>query len=501
MQFSVSSLRHIPDIQASKKSPLLRQNSNNFGRINTKYLSIFLSNEPNQNHQNLNTFGSDKKRGETTMQNVKKTYKKEVNSATLPKPKMKTSGESPGKNTDRLTLKKCSISSEKDSKKSIIRALLGPYLQKPNKESKTPKFEAHEPKNSISSYYSSAENNDKTPELLKEDEDPPHINLNSNDSLKETKDSEKPITLENRDSLDKAFEYTLDEYKFLKETIENEKKTLAEEIHQVTLKAYSRIDMKINEKNTNHWTKLRRTLTAVSRMQQFTNQIKNYGTSYVLSGLNVKMKQLDEHLLKRLNNFLWIPGGKFLIIWEFMLLLAINYTFLVTPVKITFFYDKMNEYSNWRDFEIVLSVFFGLDMLVNFNTAYIDENKIILKRSKIASKYMKFWFWIDFISIISANDMYKFSMDSGTNGEPLSYLVAFFVGSDFHELLRILRIRKIMLINKIFEKLQDFFKIKYTFIKLIKFLLTTLFCLHLTSCFWFFGAKVKGFSYDTWVFK
>ena len=50
-------------------------------------------------------------------------------------------------------------------------------------------------------------------------------------------------------------------------------------------------------------------------------------------------------------------------------------------------------------FSVVNNIFnvgFGIDMLMNFLTAYYNsKGKLVTKFSKISSNYLKLWFWID----------------------------------------------------------------------------------------------------------
>ena len=48
-----------------------------------------------------------------------------------------------------------------------------------------------------------------------------------------------------------------------------------------------------------------------------------------------------------------------------------------------------------------IDCFFFIDILVNFNSAYIDESyEVIDDRKKIAKSYIVSWFLIDFLSIV-----------------------------------------------------------------------------------------------------
>ena len=49
----------------------------------------------------------------------------------------------------------------------------------------------------------------------------------------------------------------------------------------------------------------------------------------------------------------------------------------------------------------MIDIFFFFELLINFNSAYTDENKeIIDNRKMIAMRYLSGWFFIDLISIL-----------------------------------------------------------------------------------------------------
>jgi hypothetical protein len=49
----------------------------------------------------------------------------------------------------------------------------------------------------------------------------------------------------------------------------------------------------------------------------------------------------------------------------------------------------------------LLTFFFGVDIIINFLSAYYDENLVIIDNYKdIAINYLMGWFFIDFITVI-----------------------------------------------------------------------------------------------------
>lgn len=80
----------------------------------------------------------------------------------------------------------------------------------------------------------------------------------------------------------------------------------------------------------------------------------------------------------------------------FDFIIDLSYAAIILPFKIA--YIEEGEYPEWDNFDYFVDAMFILDIIVNFFSAYYDsENNLILDNKKIALKYLKGWFIIDFI--------------------------------------------------------------------------------------------------------
>ena len=58
------------------------------------------------------------------------------------------------------------------------------------------------------------------------------------------------------------------------------------------------------------------------------------------------------------------------------------------------------ENDNWKIYDYITDVLFGLDLILNFITAYYDEeNNVVKDMKKIARNYLTGWFTIDVIAL------------------------------------------------------------------------------------------------------
>ena len=87
--------------------------------------------------------------------------------------------------------------------------------------------------------------------------------------------------------------------------------------------------------------------------------------------------------------FIILPNER--MYWDFLCMVAIIIVIFLLPFDIAF--NLQSDFLN--DFNYFTVALFSLDMLINFNTAFIDKGEIIDDRKIIAKDYFKLWFWID----------------------------------------------------------------------------------------------------------
>jgi CRP-like cAMP-binding protein len=102
------------------------------------------------------------------------------------------------------------------------------------------------------------------------------------------------------------------------------------------------------------------------------------------------------------NKFIIYPDSKFNTYWETFILLLTIIVGIQAPLVIVF---NIKSAGIMLGFDIFVSIAFGIDIIINFITAYeerksIQDIKLITNHGLIAKKYMKGWFWVDFFATI-----------------------------------------------------------------------------------------------------
>eukprot|EP00240_Pyramimonas_obovata_P009977 CAMPEP_0118953716 /NCGR_PEP_ID=MMETSP1169-20130426/57058_1 /TAXON_ID=36882 /ORGANISM="Pyramimonas obovata, Strain CCMP722" /LENGTH=101 /DNA_ID=CAMNT_0006901239 /DNA_START=117 /DNA_END=419 /DNA_ORIENTATION=+ len=80
------------------------------------------------------------------------------------------------------------------------------------------------------------------------------------------------------------------------------------------------------------------------------------------------------------------------------------YGAIVIPYRLGFEHDAKG---SMRVLEIVIDLIFGVDIVFNFRTAYQDDGEIVTDSRLMARRYLRGWFFLDFISTAPIYDVVK----------------------------------------------------------------------------------------------
>ncbi len=113
----------------------------------------------------------------------------------------------------------------------------------------------------------------------------------------------------------------------------------------------------------------------------------------------VRKKQVRNELraLKNYGYFIILPNDCWKLRWDLFISLLIVATAIYTPYRLAYI-DV--ESVGWMTLEIVVDLFFLLDIIFTFFSAYYDSTDVLIdSRRRIACNYLRGWLWVDFISI------------------------------------------------------------------------------------------------------
>lgn len=212
----------------------------------------------------------------------------------------------------------------------------------------------------------------------------------------------------------------------------------------------------------------------------------------------------------------------------------LTYTATYMPYQICFLEATSSGFM--KVFEYALDVLFGIDIMINFMSAYEGEDGTLEPRlTRIAINYLKLWFFVDIFAVIpvqvfdssasaaeptltpadlasvtvsnyGGNGTLIMGAVSATESTSASYnkLIRIARVARLYRLLRIVRLFKIFKIfryNQMVQRFMDKIKLNAAAGRMIMILIMGFFSVHLVSCLWFLLAKFRDFDPDTWVYR
>ncbi len=156
------------------------------------------------------------------------------------------------------------------------------------------------------------------------------------------------------------------------------------------------------------------------------------------------------------------------IYWElFILALTVVCTF-VLPLAVIFRWESQG----WLFiFDVVITVFFSVDIFLNFQTAYEEKRRMVTDRKLIAKRYLKGWFFWDLAATIPFALLF-----SGFSGLMLSRLFRLF---------RLTRLFKLFTSNKTLLRINELSNdINPSVVRMILMIFWIIIASHLVSCGW-----------------
>lgn len=130
------------------------------------------------------------------------------------------------------------------------------------------------------------------------------------------------------------------------------------------------------------------------------------------------------------------PDSRFKIIWEVYILLLTIVVAVQAPLMIVF---EINPKGILFFFDMIISLSFMVDIVLNFNTKIIEKRRVIEDRKGVTKAYLKGWFWIDFLATIPF-DIFYVTFQLGS----LSRILRLFRLARLFRLLRLIRIAQTM---------------------------------------------------------
>ncbi|KAH8092000.1 voltage-gated potassium channel [Aureococcus anophagefferens] len=170
------------------------------------------------------------------------------------------------------------------------------------------------------------------------------------------------------------------------------------------------------------------------------------------------------------------PNGSYMARWDLVTTFFLLFTAIVTPVEVGFTRQLGGDPEQWAIWWLnrLVDVVFIKDIVVQFFLPYQDETRggmVIRSRILIAKRYLKGWFWIDFVSVIP----FDLIPVDALNKLKAVRLV---------KLLKLLKLGRVLRANRTLARWESSIAISYAKISMYTFALGIVFVSHWMACLW-----------------
>jgi len=170
------------------------------------------------------------------------------------------------------------------------------------------------------------------------------------------------------------------------------------------------------------------------------------------------------------------PNGSYMARWDLVTTFFLLFTAIVTPVEVGFTRQLGGDPEQWAIWWLnrLVDVVFIKDIVVQFFLPYQDETRggmVIRSRVLIAKRYLKGWFWIDFVSVIP----FDLIPVDALNKLKAVRLV---------KLLKLLKLGRVLRANRTLARWESSIAISYAKISMYTFALGIVFVSHWMACLW-----------------
>ncbi|XP_058481357.1 potassium voltage-gated channel subfamily H member 2 isoform X2 [Solea solea] len=168
-------------------------------------------------------------------------------------------------------------------------------------------------------------------------------------------------------------------------------------------------------------------------------------TEKVTQVLSLGADVLPEYKLQapRIHRWTVLHYSPFKAVWDWLILLLVIYTAIVTPYSAAFLLNDQEEVaiqkcgyscSPLNVVDLIVDIMFIIDILINFRTTYVNSNdEVVSHPLRIAVHYFKGWFLIDMVAAI------PFDLLIYRNGEETTTLIGLLKTARLLRLVRVAR--------------------------------------------------------------
>jgi len=198
-----------------------------------------------------------------------------------------------------------------------------------------------------------------------------------------------------------------------------------------------------------------------------------------------------ERYVTVLDNFLLFPLGRFKFKWDLVMMGLIIYSCISVPFRLGLNHPAAG---TWWGIELIVSLCFVADVILTFNTAFLDGDHLLLDKVMIRNAYLRSWFLTDALSAVPMElvdlavvlFLPHITEEGGYGHNSLRWVRAM-------RLVRMLRLLRLLKIQRYINILEEELHANLQLLQLVKVVGAVVYLAHLLGCFWFWlGVNSAG---------
>ena len=173
--------------------------------------------------------------------------------------------------------------------------------------------------------------------------------------------------------------------------------------------------------------------------------------------------------------------------WDLSQILMLFYVAVAVPYRIGFQQEApLHSVAFW--WEVVVDVYFWIDIVINFRTAYFSdsvERELIVDQRQIALRYLKGWFVVDLLSCMPVTYIELALTASNDENNAGTQLKLFKV----LRLLRLAKLLRLARLKRVLQRLEEEYVLLAQGSRVLKIVISILICAHFVACAWYYAGS------------
>ena len=242
-----------------------------------------------------------------------------------------------------------------------------------------------------------------------------------------------------------------------------------------------------------NWGKIRIAHKMATAFKEVNEDVKAFGTTNDDSHIDWGEIYSIHGNINNLPNGIIDPHGSFRMTWDLFMSFVLVFVAFYVPYRVCMHWDDDSLSSSLQTVENTSDILFGIDIILNFCTAYVDPKtgSLVVDRKRIAIHYVKTYFFIDLIATIP----FGLILPQGGNAKALNKggkVMRLPKLVKFLRLFRLVKLARIYRLRQLINRIQAEYNIHYGLGRMFKIVFMVMLVTHLVGCLWYMIGRTGG---------